>query len=132
MKIDPPSGMQEAFPSRPDNANKRSVGVVNIVGGSVKYPHAPVIAALGARSAGAGLVQIVAPGTSRAAAAALVPEATMSKLGPTCVPPPADVSVIGMGLGVSATTEAIVSRLLSGARGRFVVDADALTILASW
>lgn len=132
MKIDPPSGMLDAFPPRPVNANKRSVGIVNVVGGSVKYPHAPVIAALGARSAGAGLVQIISPVTSRAAAAALVPEATMSKLGPTCVPPPADVNVIGMGLGVSASSEAVVSRLLSGAKGRFVVDADALSILASW
>ena len=132
MKIDPPCGMLDAFPARPVDVNKRSVGIVTVVGGSAKYPHAPVIAALGARSAGAGLVQLVSPDASRAAAGALVPEATMSKLGPTCVPPQADVYVVGMGLGVSASSEAIVSRLLSGAKGRFVVDADALAILASW
>ena len=122
----------DAFPARPVDVNKRSVGIVTVVGGSARYPHAPVIAALGARSAGAGLVQLVSPDASRAAAGALVPEATMSKLGPTCVPPQADVCVVGMGLGVSASSEAIVSRLLSGAKGRFVVDADALAILASW
>ena len=33
-----------------------------------------------------------------------------------------------MGVG----TQAIVSRLLSGSHGRFVVDADALTVLAGW
>jgi NAD(P)H-hydrate epimerase len=48
------------------------------------------------------------------------------------VPPPSDVTVIGMGLGVSVSAEVIVSRLLSGSRGRFVLDADALAILASW
>ena len=132
MKVKLPCEIRDAFPARPVDAYKRSVGVVAVVGGSAKFPHAPVISALGARSAGAGLVQLVAPDTSRAAAGALVPEATMSKLGPTCVPPSADVCVVGMGLGVSASSEALVTRLLSGAKGRFVVDADALTILASW
>ena len=37
-----------------------------------------------------------------------------------------------MGLGVSVSTEVILSRLLSGSQGRFVLDADALTILANW
>jgi hydroxyethylthiazole kinase-like uncharacterized protein yjeF len=37
-----------------------------------------------------------------------------------------------MGLGVSVSTEVIVSRLLSGSKGRFVLDADALSILAGW
>ena len=48
------------------------------------------------------------------------------------MPPKADVAVVGMGLGVSETSEVIVSRLLSGSHGRFVLDADALAILASW
>lgn len=117
---------------RPVDANKHSVGTVTVVGGSGRYIHAPVIAALGARAAGAGLVQLVVPDASRIAAGALVPEATFTKLAATCVPPRADVTVIGMGLGVSASAGAIVSRLLSGAGGRFVLDADALAILASW
>jgi NAD(P)H-hydrate epimerase len=48
------------------------------------------------------------------------------------VPPKADVNVIGMGLGISVSTEVIPSRLLSGSKGRFVLDADALSILANW
>ena len=121
-----------AFKARPIASHKRSVGTVTVVGGSGHYLHAPVIAGLGARAAGAGLVQLVVPDASRAAAGALVPEATFTKLVATCVPPKADVTVIGMGLGVSVSTEVIVSRLLSGAGGRFVIDADALAILASW
>ena len=121
-----------AFRRRPVDANKRTVGTVAVVGGSSHYMHAPVIAGLGARAAGAGLVQLVVPDASRIAAGLLVPEATFLKLTATCVPPRADVTVIGMGLGVGVSSEAIVSRLLSGSNGRFVLDADALGILASW
>ena len=83
-------------------------------------------------AAGAGLIQLVVPDASRICAGALVPEATFTKLVVTCVPPKADVTVMGMGLGISVSTEVIVSRLLSGSKGRFVLDADALSILASW
>lgn len=127
-----PLELQDAFVRRPVDANKYTVGTVAVVGGSGHYIHAPVIAALGARCAGAGLVQLVVPDASRIAAGSLVPEATFTKLTATCVPPRADVTVIGMGLGVSVTTEAIVSRLLSGSSGRFVIDADALAVLAGW
>lgn len=130
MKL--PPELEGAFFKRPVNVNKYSVGTVSIVGGSGHYIHAPVIAGLGARAAGAGLVQLVVPDASRICAGALVPEATFTKLVATCVPPRADVTVIGMGLGTGVSTEVIVSRLLSGSSGRFVLDADALAILASW
>ncbi len=127
-----PSELQDAFRVRPVESNKYSVGIVTVVGGSGHYIHAPVIAGLGARAAGAGLVQLVVPDASRICAGALVPEATFTKLVATCVPPKADVTAIGMGLGVSLNTQVIVSRLLSGSKGRFVIDADALQILAGW
>ena len=127
-----PAELSGAFAARPTDANKYTVGTVTVVGGSGHYIHAPVIAGLGARAAGAGLVQLVVPDASRIAAGSLVPEATFTKLVATCVPPKADVTVIGMGLGVSVSSEVIVSRLLSGSKGRFVLDADALAILASW
>lgn len=132
MKVTPPEELKAAFLPRTVDANKYSVGTVTIVGGSGHYIHAPVIAGLGARSAGAGLVRLVVPDASRICAGALLPEATFVKLMPTCVPPPADVTVIGMGLGRTVNSEVLISRLLSGARGRFVLDADALAILAGW
>ena len=128
----PPSELKGAFVARPLDANKYSVGTVTVVGGSGHYLHAPVIAGLGARAAGAGLVQLVVPDASRICAGALVPEATFTKLVATFVPPRADVMVVGMGLGVSLNTQVIVSRLLSGSSGRFILDADALAILAGW
>ena len=127
-----PFELNGAFRQRPVDANKYTVGTVTIVGGSGHYIHAPVIAGLGARVAGAGLVQLVVPDASRICAGSLVPEATFTKLVATCVPPKADVNVIGMGLGISVSTEVILSRLLSGSKGRFVLDADALSIIANW
>lgn len=127
-----PNDIRSGFCSRPVNANKRSVGTVTVVGGSGHYLHAPVIAALGARAAGAGLVQLVVPDASRIAAGALVPEATFTKLMPTCVPPKADVMVVGMGLGITVNSRVLLSRLLSGSCGRFVLDADALAVLSEW
>ena len=37
-----------------------------------------------------------------------------------------------MGLGTSQNSELLLSRLLSGSTGRFVLDADALSLLANW
>ncbi|MGN0853421.1 MAG: NAD(P)H-hydrate dehydratase [Kiritimatiellia bacterium] len=127
-----PESLKAAFPCRPRDLHKYSAGTVTVVGGSSHYLHAPVIAALGARAGGAGLVQLVVPDASRVAAGHLVPEATFTKLTPACMPPKADVTVVGMGLGVSRNSEMLVSRILSGSASRFVLDADALTVLANW
>ena len=110
MVMNPPSELKGAFAPRPVDASKRTVGTVTVVGGSGHYIHAPVIAGLGARAAGAGLVQLVVPDASRIAAGALVPEATFTKLVSTCVPPKADVMVVGMGLGVGVNTDDDISR----------------------
>ena len=128
----PPSSIAAAFPKRALDLHKYSAGTVTVVGGSARFVHAPVIAGLGARAAGAGLVQLVVPDASRIAAGTLVPEATFTKLTPACVPPRADVTVVGMGLGTAQNSEMLVSRILSGSSGRFVLDADALGILAKW
>lgn len=127
-----PEMIAKAFPKRPADANKYSVGTVTVVGGSGRFIHAPSICGLGARAAGAGLIHLVVPDASRIAAGSLVPEATFMKQSATCVPPKADTMVIGMGLSVTQTTEMLVSRLLSGSKGNFVLDADALTILSNW
>ena len=126
-----PLFVSDCFPRRPVDSHKYSVGTVAVVGGSPRFSHAPVICGLGARAAGAGLVHLVVPDASRFAAAALVPEATFLEQTENCVPPKADVTVIGMGLGVTAASERLVSRLLSGTPGCFVIDADALTLLAN-
>ena len=127
-----PSQIKQAFPPRPVDLHKYSAGTVTVVGGSHRFANAPAISGLGARAAGAGLVHLVVPDASRIAAAVLVPEATFLKQTVACVPPKADVCAIGMGLGVSPASEVLVSRLVSGCAGRFILDADALSVVANW
>ena len=127
-----PDSLAPAFPKRPTDLHKYTAGTVAVVGGSARYPHAPVIAALGARAAGAGLVQLAVPDASRFAAGALVPEATFLEQAPAGASPRADVVAVGMGLGNSPDSETLVSGILSGTPGRFVLDADALGFLARW
>lgn len=128
---DIPSALPEgAFKTRPIDSDKYSVGTVAVVGGSARYPNAPVMAGLGARAAGAGLVSLVVPDESRFCAGAILPEATFVKLTSDCVPPRADATVVGMGLGTGEDSGLIVSRLLSSPGGRLVLDADALSIIA--
>lgn len=127
-----PTEILKAFPKRNLSLNKYTAGTVTIVGGSRCYNNAPVMTAIGARSGGAGLIHLVVPDASRISAGAHIPEATFLKLTPVCVPPKADVFAVGMGLGTTETPELLVSRLLSGRTGRFVLDADALNVLAKW
>ena len=121
----------KTFPMRPLAADKYSVGVVCIAGGSPRYPHAPVISALGARAAGAGLVHLVAPAESRFAAGALTPEATFRETGGRIDMSKADVAVVGMGLLPTAKGRAFLAKVLSGDFLRVVADAGALSLLAA-
>lgn len=130
MKI--PDEIDGAFIARTTDCNKYTVGVVVVVGGSANYVNAPVIAGLGARAGGAGLVRLVVPDASRISAGMLLPEATFTKLSATCEPPRGDAMVIGMGLGTGGAAERLLARMISGREGRFVLDADALSILAQW
>ena len=122
--------IRQAFPMRPSDVHKYLVGTVAVVGGSECYPHAPVIAALGARSGGAGLVRLVVPDVSRYAAGALVPESTLARLGARFELPPCEVAVAGMGLGRNRTAGSVVAKLLASEVVRLVLDADALAVLA--
>ena len=128
MKL--PHIIDSAFPARPVESHKYSIGVVSVVGGSFCYANAPVIAGLGARAAGAGLVRLVAPEASRACAGALLPEATYTALSESFELPSADVVVAGMGLARTEASAAVFARLASCRAERMVLDADALFFLA--
>lgn len=62
-------------PERRLDSHKRTYGHALVVGGSPRYPHAPVLSALAAYRAGCGLVTLNVPPESRPAAAHWVPEA---------------------------------------------------------
>ena len=137
------------LPARPRSAHKGTFGRVLIVAGSRLYTGAPVLAALGAEHVGAGLVTLACPASIRDALAVHTLETTFlplpddggGVLAPSSLEPLDSVLdsyaavLVGPGLGRAAPTEAFLQGLLARLRSRsmpVVIDADALTLLASW
>lgn len=144
-----PAQVAHLLPARPDRSHKGTFGRVLILGGSGRYPGAPVLAALGAMEAGSGLVTIANPGQNSGVVppveAVILPlvqdESTPGAL--TLAHLDAVVEylerckglVIGPGLGTDQATVTAVRELLArmGTRERslsIVVDADALNALS--
>lgn len=129
-----PLWAQERLPARELDTHKNAVGRVLVVAGQEGMAGAAVMAVRGALRAGAGLVQVASPGSNREVLQAAVPEAIY-------VDPALDGAledavgqaaavVVGPGLGTGEEGEALLRRVLDGARGPLVVDADALNLLA--
>ena len=126
-----PLELKGAFLKRPVDANKYSVGTVSVVGGSGHYIHAPVIAGLGARAAGAGLVQLSVPQE-------IFPIVQTGVLEATCLTDSLDnidlsrynAAAAGPGLGDSRESVEKVRILLDSFDGPLVLDADGLNIAA--
>lgn len=117
------------LPARPLDAHKGAFGKVLVVAGSVNYVGAPVLAAIGAYRAGAGLVTLAVPEAIHGALAASQAEATylllphdMGVLAPPAVQVVAQVMgqyqvlLLGPGLGQEDKTGAFVEALLGSAR----------------
>jgi len=85
-----PGWVRNWLPRRPRNAHKGTFGRAIVVGGSVNYPGAPVLAGLGAYRAGTGLVSLAVPRCVYGAAVSQLPEATWIVL-------PEDMGVIAAG-----------------------------------
>ena len=136
--------LAQHFTAREREAHKGAFGHVCVLGGAAGYPHAPVLAALGAAKSGVGLLTLAAPAQSAYAAAAHVPEAMLA----TVETPQGDLSVdalnrwgrdlngfdaivAGPGLTQSERTRGVVAHLLATFNGRLVLDADGLNLLAA-
>jgi len=129
------------LPVRGPEAHKGDVGRILVIGGcyneSVGMIGAPALAANAALRSGAGLVQVMTPGTLRAPVATLAPCATTRTLPETAAEIlasardfQADVIAIGPGLGDSISAHTIVE-VVQGFGGGMVLDADALNLLAT-
>lgn len=128
----------------PDAAdNKFSRGFLRIAAGSTSYPGSAVLAALGAIRSGAGYVQMVSPapivsliqsstlvspvkscGASAGAFAADAADDILAGRTP-------DALLFGPGVSVTPATGAVCLELLERAQMPLLLDADALTMLAS-
>lgn len=135
----------ERLPARPDRAHKGTFGRVLVVAGSIDYPGAPLLAALGAMRAGAGLARVAAAESVAARLAASMPEVTWMSLDEeapgliapagwrrvTSEAPGHHAVVIGPGLGRQPATQRRTRQLLAALRVPAVVDADGLNALAA-
>ena len=130
---------------RPDE-DKDDRGRVLVVGGSLRYSGAPLLTALGAARAGAGIVTLAIARSLALALAGRQPEITFVPL-EEASPGVSDASaartigdaltqghyramVIGPGLGHDPTTDALVLGVLARASIPVVIDADGLNALA--
>ncbi len=119
------------LPPRPDDGHKGTFGTVAIVGGSLRMPGAPALAATAALRSGAGLVKVAGPLQVLSSVLAIQPGATGTGLkelggmrgdGRT-------VLAIGPGLGGESGLETMVRGFLDWPNP-LVVDADGLNALA--
>jgi NAD(P)H-hydrate epimerase len=134
----------QRLPARPARAHKGTFGRVLVIGGSLEYGGAPVLAALGAARAGAGLVCVATAASVAERAAGFVPELTwliLDEEAPGLVSPQGwrrvtaesrafDAVVIGPGLGRQAGTRRRARAFVAEVGVPTVVDADALNALS--
>jgi NAD(P)H-hydrate epimerase len=132
------------LPARPDRAHKGDFGRLLVVAGSIDYPGAALLAALGAMRAGVGVARVAAAESVVARLAGTIPELTWMALdeeAPGLIAPGGwrrvtaeasafDAVVIGPGLGRQPATQRRTRQLISSLTPPTVVDADALNALA--
>lgn len=133
-----------ALPRRPERGHKGDFGRLLVVAGSIDYPGAALLTALGAMRAGAGLVRVATAESVAARLAGAVPEITWMALdeeAPGLIAPGGwrrvtaeasdyDAMVIGPGLGNQPATLRRARQLLGTLTIPAVVDADGLNALA--
>lgn len=133
--------------SRAPDAHKGSVGRVLVVAGSTGKTGAAAMTAEAALRGGAGLVSVAVPSSVEPLVAARAPVEVMTEpvassddgtidepaLGALLeLHERADVTVVGPGLGLSATARAVVQGLVRERSRPILLDADALSLLAPW
>jgi len=133
------------LPARSDRAHKGDFGRLLVVAGSIDFPGAAVLAALGAMRSGVGVVRVAAAESVAARVSGSVPELTWMSLdeeAPGLIAPGGwrrvtteaasfDAVVIGPGLGRQPATLRRTRQLIASLEIPAVVDADGLNALAA-
>ncbi len=123
------------LPKRARDAYKGKFGKVYILGGTVGYTGAPVLASQGALRAGAGLVYLGVPGKIYPIVAAHCVEAMPSPLMPDTKnilqsAGECDVVLLGPGMGQETRMKRLTLTLLAGLKCPVVLDADGINAVA--
>ncbi|AFY70158.1 YjeF-related protein [Thalassoporum mexicanum PCC 7367] len=121
---------------RPLNSHKYQTGHLLLIAGSQHYPGAAILAALGARASGVGMLTILVPESLRQFVLAQVPEALVigcpeTETGAIAELPFQDVSkysVIACGPGLTVDAQNAVEQVI-GKECPLVLDADGLNLL---
>lgn len=130
--------LRKLLPPRPEDMHKGHRGRVLVAGGSVRYPGAPALSALGALRSGAGVVTMLSLQSVCAVCASRLPEVIY------CFDDDAfrwkelalsqkniDALVIGPGLDKSVAAEIFTSRMWREWPSKILVDGDGLNAIAS-
>lgn len=121
------------LPRLPVEGHKGNAGRVVVVAGHPGMGGAAILAAMGALRAGAGGVRVVSHEANRVPVQTAVPEALFVDRASDSldeVVASADSLVVGPGMATDDESLALLRRILSGATGPVLLDADALTLLA--
>ncbi|MBO6574191.1 MAG: NAD(P)H-hydrate dehydratase [Rhodothermales bacterium] len=114
----------ERLPVRPRQAYKYSTGPTLVVGGSIKYPGAPVLAASAAARIGSGYVVCAFPEDATWTGPAEIP--TVSQAAPGEWLERARAVLVGPGLGRGEQARDVVEQVLRRSQAPVVIDADGL------
>lgn len=132
------------LPSRPERAHKGDFGRLLVVAGSIDFPGAALLTALGAMRAGAGVVRVAAADSVVERLSGTIPEITWMALDEEArgliapsgwrrlvtESPEYDAIVVGPGLGRQPATQRRTRQLVASLKVPGVVDADGLNALA--
>jgi ADP-dependent NAD(P)H-hydrate dehydratase / NAD(P)H-hydrate epimerase len=134
----------ERLPPRPQRAHKGTFGRLLVVGGSLEFSGAALLAGLGAARAGAGVVCLATPESVGMRLLGIVPELTallLAEEAPGLIAPGGwrrlaaeagsyEALVVGPGLGRQPSTVRRTRHLIAELKRPAVVDADGLNALA--
>ncbi len=124
---------KEIMPPRPENSNKGTFGRVLNIAGSKNYIGAAVLSSITPLRTGAGLVTLACPKFLIPIIASKLPEVTFLPLDEPIFKAIREYDVIslGCGLGKSGETKELVKKVLNtNTNAKWVIDADALNIIA--
>jgi ADP-dependent NAD(P)H-hydrate dehydratase / NAD(P)H-hydrate epimerase len=137
-RIDPALALAQLPRQHPVDAHKYRMGHLLLIAGSQRYGGAALLAALGARASGVGMLSVAVPQSLKDLVLAQVPEALVIGCPETStgaiaqLPEDIDLSkynAIACGPGLSLEAQAVVEQVL-GVTCPLVLDADALNLLA--
>ena len=124
------------FPRRPNDSNKGSFGKLTLLTGSDKYRGAAHLSLAMALRAGAGITRFIGSGELCSELRCVYPEAIympdISSESATDILSSSDSFVIGCGSDISESLADITVAAIRRAKGRAVIDADAINSIARY